>query len=78
MNLFIAQPELSGVIWRQMSKSFLVLNPIFLEVLTPIQSLEKKYKTKNLSLKDIYLMYVIKNSADAISLLIVIISTYPL
>lgn len=43
MYLLIPQPELSLVVWREVPKAFLILNPFFVEVDTAIPSLKKMY-----------------------------------
>lgn len=40
MNFLIAQPELCGAGGRQVSKPFLVLDPVLLEIHTAIKSLD--------------------------------------
>lgn len=44
MDLLIAEPELSGIIWGEVAEALLVLDPVFLEVHASITSLWGKTK----------------------------------
>lgn len=45
MDLLIAQPELCGVVWREITKALLVLDPVFVEVHAAVTSLFAKQTT---------------------------------